>query len=103
MLAAVAALCGNLLAVGMTFKSLWPLPNGTSIRPMGLAVFLALVAGGTLACVATLVFLGLTFGRRDCVAILLALVAAVLSLGPLPASTRAMDFIVSHHALVMED
>jgi hypothetical protein len=90
------------VTVWLTFAELWPIPVGTPIRPMGLVLNVFLIAIATLISGAALGVIAIMVGRRDRVSILLAIVAILASMAPLPALRLTSDWIAARHGLVWE-
>ena len=96
------ALGGNVLAVMATVRELWWIPRGTSIRPLGLMGVLLLVAVVTVACVGVVVGMAMMKRSNDWRAWVIAVVAVLVSLGPLPVARVTYDWIEARHGLVSE-
>ena len=98
--AIIVALIATGSCIGLTFADLWSIPAGTSVVAMGLAGIVGLIAIATFAIGVTLAAIAVVFGRRDPLSILLAIIAGMLSLAPVPASNVTGDWIAARHSWV---
>ena len=97
-------LAGNALGM-LAASSLRHVAPGSTIRPMGLAALLFLIAAGTAAPGVTLAIVGIIRGiraRRRVLVFMTALLGTLLSLTPLITSRWVWDRIEARNGLVME-
>jgi hypothetical protein len=102
MLVCALSLGGSLLAMTATFQSLWPVPPGSPIRPMGLVFLWLLIAFLTALQGLILGITAIIVGRHRKLYWALALLGIILSLLPLPASRAVSDWITARHSLIWE-
>ena len=99
-LAIIVALIATGSCVGLTFADLWSIPAGTSVVAMGLYFKVSLIAIATFAIGVTLAIVAVMVGGRDRLSILLAIIACLLSLAPVPATNLTGDWIAARHSWV---
>ena len=95
----VVALLGHLFEACLSFGSLWSVPPGTAIRPMGLAALCFLVAVLTLVIAGALLLVAICLdhsGRTRAIAVL----GVILALLPLVTASLCLNWIIRQHGLV---
>lgn len=92
-------LLGNIHVLSAMFCSLWNVPAGTSLRPMGLACLTALIAVATAAIGCPVSLVVLFRRRRAPLFVMSALLCLALSLAPWFVGRWAMEFIGNRHGL----
>jgi hypothetical protein len=92
---------GNLISVWAA-SSLWDVPRGSAIRPMGLAAFLFAIATGTFVIGLPLSFVSCLANRSRLRPLLLSILALLASLSPYFSSMAVWKYITWSHGLIME-
>lgn len=99
-IAIIVAMIATVASIRLTFADLWSIPPGTSVVAMGLVLNVCLIAITTFAIGVTLAMIAVLAGGRDRLSILLAVVAVVVSLAPVPAQKVTADWIAARHSWV---
>ncbi|MDB5354292.1 MAG: hypothetical protein JWN24_745 [Phycisphaerales bacterium] len=100
--ACAIGLAGNAIVALATLVTLGPLPPGTFIRPMGLAVLAFNVAVATALVGVPLGIVGIIKGRRKASVWMTGLAGALLSLMPIFTFAAVNGLIISQRGLLLE-